>query len=1024
MIRSYLLLSAALMLLGLASCAGSGSNDATSLPPAALPQSTIVQAQSPAGDGSLPLDTVQPWEALDAAGHVIPTGRSTSGINQSSDLTPGVERYSESGEVIDNGEASRISSAPGSSASAMYRIALGGNQPGVVSVDANLLSGTGYYLGIADYDSGRWNWHGPFTDNHVRISTARPGPWTSNFGNLFVSVLAYAGAAVDVVGIGVNPVDVLDTDVPPVPTGLSATAVNGALSLSWDAVLAGDLAGYRVFYSDKTFINGNTAGVQRLEGLEGATDLLLRAAGLTFLRISAVDISGNESALSDIVSATALPGAAPALKLAISQPSGGLNEAVILTAHGADSYDFDLDGDGIYDITADTLGTAQVDTSALGIIRPAVRATGSLGTAIALGAVSLIISGNSRPVAVANSDTASGTVPLTVNFSGTDSTDFDGSVVGGGWDFDGDGTYDVWDDTDIVHVTAASFEYTTPGTYNAKLRVVDDAGTWDVDTLAITVSPVDPGNQDPVASLQVDNLKGDAPLAVGFSAFGSVDPDGLIVEFAWDWEGDGLYDAIGEGTGASHIYTAPGIYNAKVRVEDNSGARDTATVEINVGVAGNDPPVADLISDRTTDYAPFTVNFDASGSSDADGSIVLFEWDFNGDGNFEQSGASPTASYTYPVRGWYSAGLRVTDNVGAQATASLNITLPSEWSGFSGPAQSRRSPYVGAPTSDIKWTQTTGNNGPSSPAIGPDGTVYIGSTNNNLYALRSNDGSIKWSFSTGGTVASSPSIADDGTIYVGSNDNKLYAVNPDGTEKWFVDIDGFDVGAPPTVGPDGAIYASAGFGTLVALNPDGSIRWERAATGIATNAAVALATDGTIYFCDVGSSGLRAINPDGSNKWLASTGIGSTSSAPAVGEDGTVYVGAGDGQLYAINPDGSQKWTYDLMNFFVNSSPAIASDGTVYIGHADNKLYAINPDGSFKWSYETGDKIITSSPAIGADGTIYVGSEDDSLYAITPAGSLLWSAATGGNVNSSPAIGRDGTVYVGCNDSEFYAFGN
>ena len=46
------------------------------------------------------------------------------------------------------------------------------------------------------------------------------------------------------------------------------------------------------------------------------------------------------------------------------------------------------------------------------------------------------------------------------------------------------------------------------------------------------------------------------------------------------------------------------------------------------------------------------------------------------------------------------------------------------------------------------------------------------------------EGTLKWSFKTGGMVRSSPAIGSDGTIYVGSDDYKLYAINPDGTEKW------------------------------------------------------------------------------------------------------------------------------------------------------------------------------------------------------------------------------------------------
>jgi len=63
----------------------------------------------------------------------------------------------------------------------------------------------------------------------------------------------------------------------------------------------------------------------------------------------------------------------------------------------------------------------------------------------------------------------------------------------------------------------------------------------------------------------------------------------------------------------------------------------------------------------------------------------------------------------------------------------------------------------------------------SSPAIGSDGTIYVGSYDSNLYVINP-DGSPKWSFTTEKEVWSSPTIGSDGTIYVGSRDGNLYAI--------------------------------------------------------------------------------------------------------------------------------------------------------------------------------------------------------------------------------------------------------
>jgi len=67
----------------------------------------------------------------------------------------------------------------------------------------------------------------------------------------------------------------------------------------------------------------------------------------------------------------------------------------------------------------------------------------------------------------------------------------------------------------------------------------------------------------------------------------------------------------------------------------------------------------------------------------------------------------------------------------------------------------------------------------SDPAIGFNGMVYVGSTDNNLYALSGKSGAKLWEFKTGSYVFSSPAIGPDGTVYIGSSDKKLYAIKTD-----------------------------------------------------------------------------------------------------------------------------------------------------------------------------------------------------------------------------------------------------
>ncbi len=87
-------------------------------------------------------------------------------------------------------------------------------------------------------------------------------------------------------------------------------------------------------------------------------------------------------------------------------------------------------------------------------------------------------------------------------------------------------------------------------------------------------------------------------------------------------------------------------------------------------------------------------------------------------------------------------------------------------------------------TSNVKigtpiWEFIAGGAVRSSPAIGSDGTVYVGSIDNKLYAINPKSGEKLWEFETGSVVESSPAIGSDGTVYVGSMDKKLYAIKTD-----------------------------------------------------------------------------------------------------------------------------------------------------------------------------------------------------------------------------------------------------
>jgi PKD repeat protein len=153
-------------------------------------------------------------------------------------------------------------------------------------------------------------------------------------------------------------------------------------------------------------------------------------------------------------------------------------------------------------------------------------------------------------------------------------------------------------------------------------------------------------------------------LSCDFDASASNDPDGSIVSYAWDF-GDGTGDT--GVTPATKTYAAAGTYTVTLTVTDDQN--DTGTLSQGVTVTvGNQSPTA-LIAPITC--VDLTCDFDGSGSSDPDGTIVSYAWDF-GDGGI---GAGAIVQYVYAAAGTYTVTLTVTDDRGATALATQVVTV-------------------------------------------------------------------------------------------------------------------------------------------------------------------------------------------------------------------------------------------------------------------------------------------------------------------------------------------------------------
>jgi len=472
---------------------------------------------------------------------------------------------------------------------------------------------------------------------------------------------------------------------------------------------------------------------------------------------------------------------------------------------------------------------------------------------------------------------------------------------------------------------------------------------------------------------------GAPPLTVNF--YESIGLSGIVQTIHWDF-GDG---GTSFGHNPSHIYDSSGTFTVELRVWTASSFR-LVTKEKYILVTSQNKVDTPTLSPSPGSYT--------------------------GPQNIVITCMTPGATIYYTINGSdpmkdasaiYVSPIRIDDTTIVKARAYRNGLEPSDI--VSGTY------YIGRIEGLELWHFTSGRKIDSSPAIGKDGTIYVGSDDQRLYAISQN-GQKKWSFAIDAAITSSPSVGQDGTIYVGSWNNKVYAVNPDGTKRWEF-LTGRYVESSPAIGQDGTIYVGSNDDSLYAINPDGSEKWAFHA-GSLYSCSPAIGRDGTIYVGSQYGWNFYALNPDGTVRWKYQVEE-SLSNSPAIGQDGTVYVVAD--HLFALNPDGSKKWVSNESSG-IRSSPAISQDGTIYVGGL-SELYALNPDGTKRWAFYTGS--VVGTPAIGQDGTVYVGCCDKRLYALNPDGTKRWAFYTGGLVISSPAIGQDGTVYVGSQDNNLYA---
>ena len=295
-----------------------------------------------------------------------------------------------------------------------------------------------------------------------------------------------------------------------------------------------------------------------------------------------------------------------------------------------------------------------------------------------------------------------------------------------------------------------------------------------------------------------------------------------------------------------------------------------------------------------------------------------------------------------------------------------------------------------------------------------DGTVYIGSQDDSLYALNAATGEVQWEYDAGGGIGAGATAAD-GAIVTADLDGRLHAVDAETGARMWTTAPSSEIWSRVSANENAAFAANKDGAILAFSLEDGSPLWTYEVGDVVYSGAIAVGNsvlttshDDWVYSIDAQTGEL---------KWKTEMNSGSNSTP--IFANGLVVVGSWDERLYAIDAvAGANVWNFWAGGSIVRG--AAASETAVFFGADDGFAYSVSlEDGSLNWRRKIGEQV-RSSPAL--DGGILYISSGDTLFALDAAnGAEVWSRKLGGVVAGNALAVEGGMVYVGVRDRHAYA---
>ena len=304
----------------------------------------------------------------------------------------------------------------------------------------------------------------------------------------------------------------------------------------------------------------------------------------------------------------------------------------------------------------------------------------------------------------------------------------------------------------------------------------------------------------------------------------------------------------------------------------------------------------------------------------------------------------------------------------------------------------------------------------SSVALGLNNTLYVGTVNGNLWALDQMTGGLNWISPLPGLIRSSPLVGPDGNIYVAST-NTLHLIDMNGTQIWSFLVGSSIVSSPALY--NGIVYIASYDQFLYAIDQlDGSVRWKYLTNALIDCTPVIDVESQTVYIgviADPPTPNFFALDlVAGALKWnfTAASRIRAT---PAIGSNGLLYLATltGPATVYALDKLTGEVRLSFIASGPISSSPAIGAfaDSRLFFGDQNLDFYALDGTNfTRRWSFVT-DNGIVSSPSISAQGRLYFGIRNGNVFCFqscipipTPSSTVTPTPTNSLTPSASPSI--------------------